>query len=202
VLQWSVFVVDMMQPAGASYKVQRRVAGNNNIRLDGMTDLVLRAKGKSVFDIGCNRGMVGYQFAEQGAAIVHGCDTYDIGIQTAREVFADLRFVEGRFEIVDLTAGPKSLGVFNMPGYDIVLCLATYHKLKRLMPERELSDLMRFFGRWTRKYFGWRGTSDKPEENEQEIAMLDRDFKDVGLRRIHTSYMSSELGVAAVWARP
>lgn len=191
----------MMKPAGASYKVQRRVAGFNNIRLDGITDLVLRAKGKSVFDIGCNRGMVGYQFAEQGASVVHGCDNYEIGIQTAREVFADLRFVESRFEVVDLTAGPRSLGVFNSLGYDIVLCLATYHKLKRLMPEAELSDLIRFFGRWTRKYFGWRGTSNKPEENEKEIVALDRDFKEVGMRRIHTSYLSADLGVAAIWAR-
>jgi hypothetical protein len=68
--------------------------------------------------------------------------------------------------------------VFNSAGYDIVLCLATYHKLKRLMPERDLSELMKFFGRWTRKYFGWRGTSDKPQENEQEIESLDRDFRD------------------------
>lgn len=195
-------MVDMMQPVGASYKVQRRVAGINNIRLDGMTDLVLRAKGKSVFDIGCNRGMVGYQFAEQGASVVHGCDNYEVGIQTAREVFADLRFVEGRFEVVDLTEGPKALNVFNSPGYDIVLCLATYHKLKRLMEPEEITVLMQFFGRWTRKYFGWRGTSDKPDENEEEIFNLDRDFSGVGLKRIHTSYLSSELGVAAIWARP
>lgn len=194
-------MVDMMQPAGASYKVQRRVAGFNNIRLDGMTDLVLRAKGKSVFDVGCNRGMVGYQFAEQGAAMVHGCDNYEKGIEAAREVFADLRFVESRFEVVDLTQGPRALGVFNSAGYDIVVCLATYHKLKRLMPERELSELMKFFGRWSRKYFGWRGTSDKPAENEQEIVMLDRDLADVGLKRIHTSYLSADLGVAAIWAR-
>jgi SAM-dependent methyltransferase len=194
-------MVDMMRPAGASYKVQRRVAGFNNIRLDGMTDLVLRAKGKSVFDIGCNRGMVGYQFAEQGAAVVHGCDNYEVGIQTAREVFADLRFVESRFEVVDLVAGSKPLNVFNSSGYDIVLCLATYHKLKRLLPANELTALMQFFGRWTRKYFGWRGTSDKPDENEQEIVALDRDFRAVGLRRIHTSYLSSDLGVAAIWAR-
>jgi SAM-dependent methyltransferase len=100
-------MVDMMQPAGASYKVQRRVAGVNELRLDGMGDLLLRAKGKSVFDIGCNRGMVGYQFAQQGAAMVHGCDIYEKGIETAREVFADLRFVEGRFEVVDLTEGPE-----------------------------------------------------------------------------------------------
>jgi SAM-dependent methyltransferase len=195
-------MVDMMQPAGASYKVQRRVAGVNELRMDGMGDLLLRAKGKSVFDIGCNRGMVGYHFAQQGAAIVHGCDIYDKGIETAREVFADLRFVEGRFEVVDLLKGSAALGVFNSPGYDIVLCLATYHKLKREMPPADLTALMQFFGRWTRKYFAWRGTSDKPAENEQEIAALDKDLAVAGLRRIHTSYISADLGVAAIWARP
>jgi hypothetical protein len=145
--------------------------------------------------------MVGYQFAEQGAAVVHGCDNYEIGIQTAREVFADRRDVEGRFEVVDLTKGAGALGMFNASGYDIVLCLATYHKLKRLMPEGELTALIQHFGRWSRKYFAWRGTSDKPAENEQEIVMLDRDLSAVGLARIHTSYLSSELGVAAIWSR-
>jgi hypothetical protein len=123
------------------------------------------------------------------------------GIETAREVFADLRFVEGRFEVVDLTQGPGARRV-QSPGYDIVLCLATYHKLKREMPPAELTALMQFFGRWTRKYFAWRGTSDKPAENEQEIAALDRDLAVAGLRRIHTSYISADLGVAAIWARP
>lgn len=194
-------MVDMMQPAGASYKVQRRVAGINNIRLDGITDLTLRAKGKTVFDIGCNRGMVGYQFAENYAAVVHGCDIYEDGIKVAREVFADLRSVESRFEVVDLTKGRSALKIFDQTGYDIVLCLATYHKLKRIMPAGELTDLMQFFGSWTKKYFAWRGTSDKPDENEEEIRNLDRDLKVSGLVRIHTSYISADLGVAAIWAR-
>lgn len=191
----------MMQAAGSSYKVQRRVAGLNNVRLDGITDLVLRAKGKSVFDIGCNRGMVGYQFSEQYASIVHGCDRYEDGIKVAREVFADLRSVESRFEVLDLTLGPKVLKVFEMSGYDFVLCLAVYHKLKREMPADKLTELMVFFGHWTKKYFAWRGTSDKPEENEQEIKCLDRDLRQANLRRIHTSYISNDLGVAAIWAR-
>lgn len=195
-------MVDMMQPVGASYKVQRRVAGLNNVRLDGITDLLLRAKGKSVFDIGCNRGMVGFQFAENYAATVHGCDIYEDGIFVAREVFADLRSTESRFEVVDLTLGPKALkSEFETDGYDIVLCLATYHKLKRVMPPENLTELMVFFGKWTKKYFAWRGTSDKPDENEQEIRNLDRDLKVAGLVRIHTSYISNDLGVAAIWAR-
>jgi SAM-dependent methyltransferase len=195
-------MVDKMQPLGASYKVQRRVAGPNDNRLDGMRDLLARAKGRSVFDIGCNRGQVGNDFYANNAAMVHGCDIYELGITVARETFADRRDVEARFEVVDLTRGPSALGVFNMPSYDFVLCLATYHKLKRLMPPAELTALMQFFGRWTRKYFAWRGTSDKPAENEQEIEALDRDLGATGLRRIHTSYLSSDLGVACIWARP
>lgn len=194
-------MVDMMQPLGASYKVQRRVAGLNNVRLDGITDLVLRAKGRSVFDIGCNRGMVGYQFAEQYAAVVHGCDIYEKGIDVAREVFGDLRSVESRFEVVDLTKGPRALDIFESDGYDIVLCLAVYHKLKRVMSAGHLTELMEFFGNWTKKYFAWRGTSDKPEENEQEIKNLDKQLKPAGLKRIHTSYISNDLGVAAIWGR-
>jgi 2-polyprenyl-3-methyl-5-hydroxy-6-metoxy-1,4-benzoquinol methylase len=113
-----------------TYKVQRRVAGEHDFRVDGMADLLHRARGASVFDIGCNRGMVGFEFARNGAAKVHGCDIFDVGINTAREVFADLRSVDARFEVVDLTGGPKALGAFSGETYDITLCLATYHTLK------------------------------------------------------------------------
>ena len=194
-------MVDYMQPDGASYKVQRRVAGRNDCRLDGVSDLLSRAKGKSVFDIGCNRGAVGYQFAQNNAAIVHGCDIYEDGINVAREWFADFRDVESRFEVVDLTGGPSSLKLFGSNGYDFVVMLATYHKLKRIMPPDKLTELMIFFGKWTKKYFAWRGTSDKPAENEEEIRNLDRDLKAAGLKRVHTSYLSTDLGVAAIWAR-
>lgn len=194
-------MVDMMQPVGANYKVQRRVAGSHDIRLDGMSDLLLRASGASVFDIGCNRGMVGFEFARNGAKTVHGCDNYEIGIQVAREVFADLRNVESRFEVVDLAAGPSSLKPFNGQTYDVTLCLATYHKLKRIMKPADLTALMLHFGRWTKGYFAWRATSDKPAENDEEIVALDRDLGAAGLVRIHTSYISAELGVAAIWGR-
>ena len=192
--------MDKHKPVGASYTVQRRVAGYHDVRMDGISDLILRAKDMRVFDIGCNRGLVGLEFAQNGAKAIHGCDIFAEGINTAREVFADLRYVESRFEVVDLTGGPKSLEKFT-ERYDITLCLATYHKLKRVMPSSELTALMQHFGRWTKLYFGWRGTSDKPDENDEEIANLDRDLKPVGLVRIHTSYISKELGVAAIWSR-
>lgn len=193
----------MMQPVGSSYKVQRRVAGPNNIRLDGISDLLVRAKGKTVLDIGCNRGMVAYEFAQNYASAVHGCDIYEKGIETAREFFADIRNVESRFEVVDLTKGPDAFrkAFSGVNGYDIVVMLATYHKLKRIMSEEDLSALIRFFGSWTRKYFGWRGTSEQLADNEKEISVLDQELGKAGMKRIHTSYISNDLGVAAIWAR-
>ena len=181
--------------------MQRSVAGYHDIRMDGMTDLVMRAKGASVFDIGCNRGLVAFEFANNGAAVVHGLDIFAEGIDTARHLFADFRHVKSRFEVVDLTEGPSGLKIFERSEYDIVLLLATYHKLKRAMPKDKLSDLLRHFGKVTKHYFAWRGTSEKLQENEHEIEALDADLGSVGLQRIHTSYISQTLGVAAIWAR-
>lgn len=193
--------MDIYKPQGAKYSVQRRVAGDHDIRLDGISDLLLRANGASVFDIGCNRGRVGFEFATNGATLVHGCDIYDVGIRTAREWFADIRWVESRFEIVDLTKGPESLRAFGKKQYDIVVCLATYHKLKRVMKPADLDAVMLEFGNRTLKYFAWRGTSDKGDENMDEMKSLDEVFRPIHLRRIHTSFISNTLGAAAIWAR-
>lgn len=182
--------------------LQRRVAGYHDIRMDGMTDLVCRANGASVLDIGCNRGLVGFEFANNGASIVHGCDNYEPGIKFARELFIDLRAVQSKFEVVDLAAGKGAMvSAFADAKYDIVLCLATYHKLKRVVPAGKLSALINDFGDRTLKYFGWRGTSEKSVENEEEMAQLDRDLKDCGLKRIHTSCISETLGLCAIWRR-
>jgi hypothetical protein len=194
-------MVDSHSPPGASYRVHRRVAGYNNYRWDGLTDLLCRARGCSLFDVGANRGLAGYDWAINGGSRVDGCDIFEPGVMTAREVFADLRECESRFEVVDLTQGPKALKVFSPQTYDATICLATYHKLKRTMPKDELSDLFRYFGRWTKGYFGWRGTSEKHDENDAEMTALDIDLGAEGLSRIHTSYISAELGVAAIWAR-
>jgi SAM-dependent methyltransferase len=192
--------MDVMRSPTGHYSVQRRVAGYHDLRLDGISDLLNRAKGCSVLDIGCNRGAVGFQFYENGASAVHGCDIYEAGIMAAREWFADLRAVESQFEVVDLTKGSAAFKRFRA-SYDIVLLLATYHKLKRVMPADELSKLIQHVGRMTKGYFGWRATSEQLAENDAEIAALDRDLREVNLHRIHTSYISTELGVAAIWAR-
>lgn len=182
-------------------KLMRRVAGYHDLRMDGISDLVIRARGAAVMDIGCNRGLVGFELANNGAVLVHGCDNYGEGIETARQLFADLRNVQSQFEVTDLTKGVRALEPFGKTQYDIVLMLATYHKLKREMSGDALGALIKHFGERTSKWFAWRGTSEKANENEAEMQQLDGDLRDVGLKRIHTSYLSLTLGVAAIWAR-
>lgn len=174
-------------------KLMRRVSGWHDVRIDGISDLVLRARGATVLDVGCNRGLVGFEFANNGARLVHGCDHYADGIRTAREIFVDLRNVESQFEVVDLAQGPACMKPFGNGLYDIVLLLGTYHKLARVMSADLLSELMQHLGRRAHKYFGWRGY---PEE----LVKLDQDFAGVGLKRIHTSDIS-DLGPAAIWSR-
>lgn len=176
------------------YKLQRRVAGYHDIRLDGLTDLVLRAKGQKVLDLGCNRGLVGFEMANNGATTVHGCDIDADCIHVAQALFADLRAVESRFEVVDLTQNIP----FPKERYDIVLMIATYHKIKRIMAAEKLSELIRNLAARTDKFFAWRGNGNNPEA-ATEMANLDRDL--TGFRRVHTSELSLTLGLAAIWAR-
>jgi len=165
-----------------------------------MLDLTLRAKGASVLDIGCNRGLVAFEFANNGARAVHGCDYYEPGIETARQLFADLRNCESRFEVVDLCEGANAMKIFGNARYDIVLMLAVYHKLKRVMEPVTLEGLIKALAVRTITWFAWRGTSDKPAENDAEMRILDRQL--APLKRVHTSFMSKTLGVAAIWERP
>src|SRR5262245_35096193 len=105
-------------------------------RLDGLSDLLSRAAGCSVFDIGCNRGRVAYEFQRYGATTIHGCDNYETGMLVANEWFADLRGTNARFEIVDLSQGPnaimKAFGSGLLAQYDFMLMFAIYHKLARV----------------------------------------------------------------------
>lgn len=177
--------------------LMRRVQGDHDLRLDGISDLLNRARGASVFDIGCNRGKAGEDFARNGAARVFGCDIDEPCIWVCRENFADMRSMPHRFEVVDLTGGApamrKAFGKDAELKHDIVLMLATYHKLKRIMPKPALSELIQWFGTKTTRYFGWRGYED-------EIPMLDKDLGASGLTRIHTSLIS-DIQPAAIWAR-
>jgi SAM-dependent methyltransferase len=167
--------------------VQRRIISFSAFRLDGLADLLPRAKGASVFDIGCNRGAVSHDFVLAGARLVHGCDNSQTGIMVANEWFADIRSVEARFEVVDLTGGPRAVkqafGHHYHAHYDFMLMLAVYHKLRRVMPLDALLYLVDHFAHHTGKFFVWRGSDD--ERAEFEPVLLKR-----GFRLVHYSKIS------------
>lgn len=182
-------------------KLMRRVQGYHNFRLDGAADILSRAKEASVLDLGCSRGQVGHDFVNNGARILHGCDIDPEAIACARAWFKDFRRVECKHEVVDLSKPGALHATFGTQRYDIVLMVATYHKLKRVMSQKDLTELIKDIGDRTLKWFVWRGTSDKQDENEAEMRSLDRDLEPVGLRRCHTSTLSLQLHLIAVWRR-
>lgn len=178
-------------------QLRRRVAGFHDIRLDGMTDLLLRAEGGKVLDIGCNRGMVCFEFASNGAELVHGIDIYEPGIKTAQEIFSDIARVRSRFEIADLTQGPQALSRAlgaDYTYYDFVLFLAVDHKLQRVIEQPAINKLVEELGQRAKRYFAYRGrTAD----------IYEPILKAIGLRRVHYSEMAEKAygAPAVIWAR-
>lgn len=141
--------------------------------------------------------MAGLEFAANGATLVHGCDNYELGITVAREVFADVRNVEHRFECVDLSKAPASFASAFGGGiqrYDIVLLLAVTHKLRRAMSDGDCDNLVRYFGERSKKYVGWRG-------HDSEMSAMDRLMSEAGLERIQYSTISETICPAAIWRR-
>ncbi len=173
---------------------QRRVQGLHDVRWDGLSDLLLRARGRSILDVGANRGHTLYDFALNGATCVHGCDVYGPGMAAAQHWFAEIKDCEAKFVAVDLTK-PDALGqAFGNRGYDIVLMIGVLHKLKREMSEEAVSTLMQDLGQRAINYFGWSGY---PEE----IPQLDIAMAVAGLKRVHLSEMAGEGRPAAIWRR-
>ncbi len=154
-----------------------------------------------MLDVGCNRGLVGLEFAANGAATVHGCDIFEEGIHTAREIFVDLRAVKSQFEVVDLTHGPSVFEVFGGARYDIVLLLAVIHKLRRSMEPDALKELVWTFGNLTDRYIGWRSVGNDKQQAKEELELMDGWLLHVGLRRVQTSWINNEIGPAAIWEK-
>lgn len=173
----------------------RRVVGIHEIRFDGLSDLLLRAHGCSVLDVGCNRGHLGWDFAMNGAKLVHGCDIDRPSIQCARMWFSEHPHVESKFEVVNLERGPDAMrAAFGDQAYDIVLLIGVQHKLKRVMTPQDLDSLLIHLGKLTTVYFGWNGYSE-------DINQMDKCLAKVKLERVHTSQLALPGRPAAIWKR-
>lgn len=187
--------------------VQRRIITFSGFRLDGLADLLTRARDASVFDVGCNRGAVCHDFVLAGASVVHGCDLYAKGMEVANEWFADIRSVEAKFEVVDLRGGAgaikRAFGESYRKNYDFVLMLAVYHKLRRVMSLKDLLHLVDHLAHHTGKFFVWRGSRE--EKSEFEHLLLNRNFRLVHYSEICEAmlpeYTEPVAQPCAVWAK-
>lgn len=179
--------------------IMRRVAGSHDNRLEGVGDLccIGRAFGKTVFDVACNRGMVGFEFARNGAALVHGCDMDPECISVAKQVHADMRAHESWFETVDLLGGPSAIkAAFDkryLNQYDFFLAFGIWHKLERVMTPEDLETLFVHFAKKAKEFFIWRGGK------ELEV-IKGYCEKAGGLKLVQWSELS-EIGPIAVWQR-
>ena len=164
--------------------IQRRSIHYGGWRTDGLADILLRMQGASVLDLGCNRGRTTQDFVEHGAVIVHGCDIDADCMDVANKWFADDRSIEARFEVCDLTGGPRALkeafGEHYRTEYDFVVMLAVYHKLRRVMELDALLFLIDHLLHHCGRFFVWRGSRE--EVVEMEPTILKRGFK-----RVHYS---------------
>ncbi len=188
----------------------RRVCRFHDAMLDGLTDLLMRGRGASVLDIGCNRGLAAYAFACNEARLCHGIDLAPDAIAVARGLFADLVECRSQFEVGDLTRGAECLKPFGDGGWDIILMLGTYHKLKRAPSKEytrlgargctaeELAEFMRYLGTKTLKFFAWRGDGD-------DVPTVDASMQKAGLRLIHRTDISgdrgSRSGPSCIWRK-
>ena len=153
-------------------------------------------------------GVTGALWPSSSTSTVPGCCTGSSRRRTrSRWPAAGLRTCtcNRSFEIGDLTQGAACFKPFGEGGYDIMLLVGVYHKIKRppskpyadlgakAMSAEALSEFMTFIGRRTLRYLGARvGLEDIPQ--------LESDFGKAGLRLIMTSGIS-ELGPTAIWRR-
>jgi ribosomal protein L11 methylase PrmA len=169
--------------------------GFHQDRISGLRDLLWNAKDMRVLDIGTNRGLVAFEFARHGAALVHGCDIYEAGLNAAREIFTEVE-IPSQFEVVDLTEGPVALerafGKQYLARYDIVLFLGIYHKLKEQVSEHVVFELVRHLVDRTERFFVVRTTM---------IDALAPCLGSAGLWKVHFSALSPFVGPLEIWSR-
>lgn len=102
-------------------------------RVENLFDANVSFKDKSVLDVGCNMGIVGYELCKQSPKTYHGVDILDSHINVANSIFRAVP-VESNIESFDLTDDTVRASKLR-PEYDVVLYLAVHQHLKRATNE-------------------------------------------------------------------
>lgn len=124
------------------------MAGSQFGRLVGLEPLSVICQDRSVLDVGSHRGLISYEVARFGAALIHGIDLYPQGIEAAQEIFKDSG-IPTAFAQFDLSLGRDAildaLGDMLLPSYDVILMLAVLQHLRRQMERDAADDLLDLF---------------------------------------------------------
>jgi 2-polyprenyl-3-methyl-5-hydroxy-6-metoxy-1,4-benzoquinol methylase len=173
----SRFLERLLSTAGIGRK---NFSGNLFDRMRGLEFLLERSAGRTVLDIGCNEGLIAYEFARHGARLVHGLERDGQRVRFARRLFRDVP-IESRFERANVALSGAAFDErydWLLPSYDIVLFLGVYHHLARQMPQAELQTLVERLAQKATLWFADRGS----RLHEYEAIVLAG-----GLRRVHES---------------
>ena len=125
---------------------RKRFAGDVFQRFRGLAPVLDRAKGAAVLDIGSCDGLVAYEFAKRGAALVHGFELDDGDVAFARRLFRDVPtksvFVRANLDREAPAFRTRHADVLR-DAYDVVLFLGVYHHLERQMSREALDAFVR-----------------------------------------------------------
>jgi len=138
---------------------RKRFAGDLFQRFEGLEPVFLRSPGATVLDIGACDGLVAYELARRGAAVVHGFELDEGDVAFARRLFRDVP-AESAFVATDLTQDPASFRTRHadvlLESYDIVLFLGVYHHLERQTSAEALDGFVRVLAGMARSLFAVR----------------------------------------------
>lgn len=152
-------VIEKLQHA-----VERRVVGEKNFTSDtfsrfvGLEELLDNAQGKSVLDLGCNESLISYEFARNGARLIHGLEKDFSRVVFGKRLFRDVA-IEHRVETSDFSHPPARLDqehAWLLPKYDMVLFLGVYHHLTLVLDEAGLRAFLDWTLAHTSDWYGLR----------------------------------------------
>ena len=124
---------------------KRSYSGNIFDRLRGLEFILAKCSGCDVLDIGSNEGLVSYEFARNGARLIHGLESDEQMAGFSERLFRDVP-IEGRFIVANLAISGNEFearyGQLLQRQYDVVLFLGVYHHLKRQGPIANLHSFV------------------------------------------------------------
>ncbi len=155
---------------------KKNFAGNIFDRMRGLDFILAKCSGCNVLDIGSNEGLISYEFARNGARLIHGFERDGQMVSFAERLFRDVP-IESRFIAANLAISgdefEKQYQAVLLQQYDVVLFLGVYHHLKKQMPIEHLHNLVEVLLDKTKRWFVVRTKAIA----EFESIILSRNFK-------------------------